>query len=48
MRIKTIESTHYKNFHGKDKINAGSKTLCIYGENGSGNNSLYDLLKDFF
>lgn len=48
MRIKTIEITNYKAFHGAHKINVGGKNLFIYGENGSGKSSLYYALKDFF
>ena len=48
MRIKTIEITNYKAFHGTHKIQVGGKNLFIYGENGSGKSSLYYALKDFF
>lgn len=48
MKIKTLEITNYKAFHGKYTINVGCKNLFIYGENGSGKSSLYYALKDFF
>ena len=48
MRIQVVEVTNYKAFFGTHKIKVGGKNLFIYGENGSGQSSLYYALNDFF
>ena len=48
MKIQKVEIKNYKAFYGKYEINVAGKNLFVYGENGSGKNSFYYALKDFF